>query len=238
MTLAHKIGKLFRVESYRRMWRYVDRFLHPVPLRPLRVRIDPEALRELRERHGSPPAGARDLWHHYVKYLEVDKYLRINIRRVQFLQLHRSPPKEILDVGCGAGFFLFVAQACGHRGLGLDVGDVPLFDDLIRLLGVERVLGRIERLKPLPEFGRKFDLITAFSTAFHGGRGTSWKWGVKEWDFLISDLGRHLKPGGQIFFGLNPAYGGKYYTDEMLDLFLRRGAWVERENVLFPPKVE
>ena len=52
----------------------------------------------------------------------------------------------------------------------------------------------------------------------------------------MSDLERHLKPGGQIFFGLNPAYQGNYYTPEILEVFLRRGAAVERENVLFPPK--
>jgi len=29
--------------------------------------------------------------------------------------------KTVVDIGCGGGFFLFVAQAFGHRGLGLDI---------------------------------------------------------------------------------------------------------------------
>lgn len=236
MTLRHKIGKLFRAESYRRMWRHVERILAPLPLRPLRARIDQQRLRELQQRHASPPPDAPAHWRHYSKYLDLDKYLRINARRVQYLRLHRSPPKDILDIGCGAGFFLFVAQACGHHGLGLDVDKVPVFDELIDLFGLERMIAHVRRLEPLPDLGRKFDLITAFSPAFHGGRNTSWDWGVREWDYLISDLDRHLKPGGRIFFGLNPAYNGEFYTDEILQLFLRRGAAVERENIFFPPK--
>ena len=236
MTLGHKIGKLFRADSYRRMWHYVERVLHPLPLRRLRNRINQARLHELQKRHASPPPDTPNSWRHYAKYLDLDKFLRINARRVQYLQLHRSPPKEVLDIGCGAGFFLFIAQTCGHRGLGLDTGGIPVFDDLTDLLGVERIIGRIKLLEPLPDLGRKFDLITAFSPAFHGGAGTSWGWGAREWDYLVSDLERHLKPGGRIFFGLNPVYNGKFYTNEIRDAFLRRGATIERENVLFPPK--
>ncbi|MGH8092616.1 MAG: methyltransferase domain-containing protein [Chthoniobacterales bacterium] len=236
MTLSHKIGKIFHPEFYRRLWRRAERIIYPVPLKPLLARIDQKRLRELQEQHGSPPPDAPDSWRHYAKYLEIKKYLPLNIQRLQYLHLHRSRPKDILDIGCGAGFFLFIAQSRGHRGLGLDTGGIPVFDDLIDLFGVERVIQRIKMLEPMPDLGRNFDLITAFSTAFHGGRNVSWRWGPDEWDFLIRDLERHLKPGGQVFFGLNPAYDGNFYTPEILDLFLRRGAKVDRENVLFPPK--
>ncbi len=205
-------------------------------MEPLLAKIDPVQLRALQVAHGAPPEDAPAGWKHYSKYLDLEKYLRLNIRRVQDLDLHRSPPKSILDIGCGGGFFLFVAQDQGHTGLGFDTGDIPVFDGLVDLLGVERVVYKIEAFEPLPDFGRKFDLITAFSTAFHGGREDSWRWGPKEWEFLVADLERHLKPAGQIFFGLNPAYQGNYYTPEILEVFLRRGAAVERENVLFPPK--
>ena len=236
MKLSHKLLKLVQPLTYRRTWRRIRRILHPIPVGPLLAKIDPAKLRALQAEHGAPPPDAPPGWRHYAKYLELEKYLRLNIRRVQDLNLHRSPPKEILDIGCGGGFFLFVAQDQGHTGLGFDTGDIPVFDGLVDLLGVERVVYKIEAFEPLPDFGRKFDLITAFSTAFHGGREDSWRWGPKEWEFLVADLERHLKPAGQIFFGLNPAYQGNYYTPEILEVFLRRGAAVERENVLFPPK--
>ena len=210
--------------------------LHPIPLRPLLAQVNQERLRKLKQELGNPPPEAPASWRHYAKYLELEKYLELNVRRVQDLNLHLTSRKEILDIGCGGGFFLYVAQAKGHRGLGFDTGGIPVFDELVDLLGVERVIYRIEAFEPMPDFGRKFDLITAFSTAFHGGKDNSWRWGAKEWEFLVSDLEKHLNAGGQIFFGLNPAYGGEYYTPEILDVFQRRGAAIERENVLFPPK--
>jgi SAM-dependent methyltransferase len=236
MKLSHKIGKLAQPLTYRRTWRRVQRILHPIPLAPLVARIDQDGLRALQRKHSAPPPEAHHTWHHYAKYVDLQTHLPINIRRVQDLNLHRAPPKDILDIGCGAGFFLFVAQASGHRGLGLDTSGVPVFDAWIDLLGIERTIYTIEKLTPLPDLGRQFDLITAFSPAFHGGLNSSWGWGGKEWDFLVADLERHLKPGGQIFFGLNPAYAGEYYTPEILEVLLRRGANVERENVMFPPK--
>ena len=99
-------------------------------------------------------------------------------------ELHRLAPREILDLGCGGGFFLFVARALGHRGLGLDVGGIPLFDDLVDLLGIDRVEYRISGLEMLPDLGRKFDLITAFATAFQGGREDSWRWASKNGIFF------------------------------------------------------
>ena len=60
--------------------------------------------------------------------------------------------------------------------------------------------------------------------------------GEQEWDFFLTDLARHLKPGGRIFFDLNAAYDGKYYTPEILEVFLRRGGMIERSNVLFSSK--
>jgi len=46
-------------------------------------------------------------------------------------------------------------------------------------------------------------------------------------------LQRHLASGGKIFFGLNPLYAGDYYTPELHDFFLSRGANVERERIFF-----
>ena len=43
-----------------------------------------------------------------------------------------------------------------------------------------------------------------------------------------------LNPGGHVFIGLNPGQGGWFYTDELREFFLRRGAKIERERVFFP----
>ena len=236
MRFSQAIAKLRQPLTYRRAWRRARRVLHPIRVGPLIAKLDQGRLRDLQARYGSLSSDSPSLWRHYSKYLDVRKHLELNKRRAQDLNLHRLPPQEILDIGCGGGFFLFVAQVFGHHGLGLDVGGIPIFNDLVDFLGINRFEYKITNFEALPAFGRKFDLITAFATAFHGGREDSWRWGEQEWGFFLADLKRHLKPGGRIFFDLNAAYHGEYYTPEILNVFLQHGGLVERSNVLFSSK--
>ena len=238
LKLLESIAKLGQPLTYRRTWRRIRRILHPVPIAPLLAKIDQRRLAALRAECGSLPPTAPALWRHYSKYLDLKARLPINIRRAQDLNLQRLPPQQILDIGCGGGFFLFVAQNLGHHGLGLDVAGIPVFDGLVELLGVDRRDYRVTAFEPLPDFGRKFDLITAFATAFHGGREDSWRWGPNEWDFFISDLEGHLESGGRIFFELNAAYDGKYFTPDILEVFVRHDGALERGSLLFSPSLK
>jgi SAM-dependent methyltransferase len=195
-------------------------------IKPFLAKIDIERLRDIQKRY----AGSTD---RYAKYADVERWLKINLPRLRELRLDRSPPKQILDIGCGAGFFLFLAKQFGHSGLGLDVGDFPLSNELIELLGVERVTGRIRAFEPLPDFGRKFDLITAFSAAFNRSEDESRGWNPDEWKFFLDDLDRHCAPGGQILLELNSGKDKRYFPPEIRELFLKRGARVEGERVYF-----
>ena len=201
------------------------RRLHPIPLAPLLARLDQTRMREIEERYRNSDVGI-------AKYARVPQFMKMNIERVQDLDLHRRPPMDILDLGCGGGFFLYIAQQYGHRCIGLDVSWFPVFGDLIELLGVDRRVWEIKAFEPLPELGRKFDLITAYSTGFNRKEDKT-LWGPAEWNFLLNDLTKHLKPGGKIFLGLNPQEKGWYYSDELRDFFLSRGAEIERERVSF-----
>jgi SAM-dependent methyltransferase len=236
VKFSQSIAKLAQPLTYRRAFRRARRVIHPIPLRPLLAKIDPHRLGALEARSAAVSPDSPSLWRHYSKYLDVRKHLQLNIRRAQDLNLHRLPPQDILDIGCGGGFFLFVAQGLGHRGIGLDVGGIPLFDELVDLLQIDRLEYKVTGLETLPDFGRNFDLITAFATAFHGGREDAWRWGEREWDFFLANLKRLLKPGGRIFFELNAAYQGEYYSPEILHIFLQHGGLLERGNVLFPSK--
>src|SRR5438034_11273391 len=226
MKLPHKIRKLTRPLTYRRGWRRLQRSIFRLPLGPMRAEIDEERLRQIQQRHASLPMG-------YAKYANIEPWLRLNRERVQDLKLHRSAPKRVLDLGCGGGFFLFILKRFGHSVLGLDLDQFPLFTDLLDLFGVRRVVWTIKAFEPLPELGQKFDWITAFSINFNLHYPAERLWGPAEWDFFLHDLQRHLAPAGKIFFGLNPTFGGDYYTPELHDLFLKRGAEVERERIFF-----
>jgi SAM-dependent methyltransferase len=227
MKISRKISKLSQPLTYRRAWRRAQRSIFRLPLRPLRAGLDEERLREIREQYATSTAG-------HAKYADIDPWLRLNRERVQDLKLHRSAPKRVLDLGCGGGFFLFILKKLGHSVLGLDVDEVSLYRELLTVFDVPRVVWRIEAFEPLPDLGQKFDWITAFSINFNLYYPKERLWGPMEWDFLLHDLQqRQLAPGGRIFFGLNPTFGGDYYTSELRDLFLRRGADVERERIFF-----
>jgi SAM-dependent methyltransferase len=227
LKLSHKIGKLVSPEAHTRFARKLRRRLFPIPIAPLLRKIDQKRLREIQERYASSTLN-------YAKYADVERWLKRHAARVQDLQLHRSPPSEILDLGCGGGFFLFIARQFGHSGLGLDIDEFPLLAELLALLEVPRKVWTIQPFEPLPDFGRKFDWITAFSTRFNRDSEDRVIWQVAEWDYFLTDLGRHLKPGGRVFLEINSGKTRRYYPPEVRELFLRRGATLERENVYFP----
>jgi len=193
-------------------------------IEPFLAKIDIERLREIQRRY----SGSTD---RYAKYADVERWLKINLPRVRDLKLDRSPPKQILDLGCGAGFFLFLAQQFGHSCLGLDVGDFPLSNELIDLFGIERITSRIRAFQRLPDFDRKFDLITAFSAAFNRDEDESRGWNIEEWKFFLDDLDRHLAPGGRILLEINSGKDKRYFTADIREFFLQRGARVEGECV-------
>jgi SAM-dependent methyltransferase len=201
-------------------------------LRPrlLLAKIDKERLRDIQTRYASSTS-------HYAKYADAGRWLKRNIPRIRQLGLDRSDPKEILDLGCGGGFFLFIAKQLGHSGLGLDVGNHPVCNELVDLFGVERKVSAIQAFEPLPDFGRKFDLITAFSTAFHRSAPKGAAWGTDEWNFFLDDLfERQLKPGGEIFFDINSGKDKRYFSETVRQLFAHRGAEIDGEFVYWKPK--
>ena len=77
------------------------------------------------------------------------------------------PPRDVLDLGCGAGYFMVVCRALGARTVGLDRKNDQVFNQLIELFGLDRIGRRIRPLVKLPDFKRRFDLITGFMVCFN-----------------------------------------------------------------------
>jgi SAM-dependent methyltransferase len=189
--------------------------------------IDPAGFEPIRQRYAVANPGAD-----WPKYLDLDRWIEINIRRIREVELDLSRPKRILDLGCGAGYFLYIAQLLGHSGLGLDMDRVAMFRDITRLLGVRRIVQRIEAFRPLPDFGQKFDLITAFMICFNDHKMPG-LWKVPEWDFFLDDLAKHLKPRGRVWLELNQEYDGTFYTPELKEFFQKRGARIDEHKIIF-----
>jgi SAM-dependent methyltransferase len=198
MKLSRKILKFTEPLTYRRGWRRAQRSIFRVAAEANACsRSTWTSAREIQQRYANSTAG-------YAKYAEIEPWLKLNRERVQDLNLHRSAPKRVLDLGCGGGFFLFILKNLGHSVMGLDIDRVPLFGELLELFGVRRSFTRSTlssrcRTSVNNSIGSRRSLRT-FTFIIQPKK----RWGTAEWDFFLRDLQHHLAPGGKIFFGLNP----------------------------------
>ena len=168
----------------------------------------------------------------WTKYLDANKWLTLNIRYAKELGLVERPPRDVLDLGCGGGFFLVVCRHLGARVLGFDLDKDQVLNEMIRLFGLRRVAGRIRAFVKLPDFGRRFDLITAFMICFNFPPKGSY-WGTREWDFFLHDVTGLLTDEGRLLLSLNKQPDGKEYDDTLRRFFESRGGVVEGKRIVF-----
>src|SRR4030095_528368 len=135
MQFRHKIRKLVDGQSLASARKRTLRLLRAnrVPLETQRVieTIDPARFEQIRQRYAVEDPGAD-----WPKYLDLDRWIKVNIRRIRQVELDLARPKQILDLGCGSGYFLYIAQLLGHPGAGLDMDRLPMFREITQLLGV------------------------------------------------------------------------------------------------------
>ena len=231
MRLRHKIRKLVDGKSVASARKHTLRLLRPnrFQLETQRVieTFDPAGFEQIRQRYAVADPGAD-----WPKYLDLDRWIGVNIRRIRQLELDVARPKRILDLGCGAGYFLYIAQLLGHSGVGLDIDRVAMFREITHLLGVRRVVQQIQAFHPLPNFGQKFDVITAFMICFNNHKMPE-LWGVPEWEFFLNDLAKHLTRRGRVWLELNQEYDGTFYTPELKEFFEKRGAKIDEHKIIF-----
>jgi len=188
------------------------------------------------------------------KFLDMRKWISRKIKAAHSLDLHKSEPLRILDIGSGPGYFAYVCQHLGHEVVATDVGNNPLYNELIDLLGIERIVCTIKPLEPLPDYGTRFDLVTAQKACFHIMDGEKdwdpqqWHdylaeltrcpdgkiWGVPQWRFFLRDLAEnHISPGGRVHLNLNTDLEGHVFSGELVEFFRSHGGSVDRKNVYF-----
>lgn len=175
--------------------------------------------------------GQRSFW---TKYLDVEKWLALNVRYAHELGLVTNPPRDVLDLGCGSGFFLYVCKRLGARVQGMDLDFDPIFNDLVNLFGVPRLGLPVRKQVPLPDFdGRKFDLITAWMICFNDFDKPDEMWVAEDWAFLLDDLAGRLTPDGRIVFSLNKQLDGKLYSEEIERMFAARADLMDGKRLIF-----
>ncbi|MBV8898995.1 MAG: hypothetical protein JOY92_02645 [Verrucomicrobia bacterium] len=225
MRLSRKLEKLWTGEFLDSAVDAFYRWRRPLDANGLVQKIDLAKLDLIRAKYEI--RGERVAW---PKYVNADHWLNKAIGQVRELHLDRGPARTILDLGSGAGYFLFTCKQLGHDGLGLDLPDPAYFGEMFDLLGLKRIIWRINPYQPLPDLGQKFDLVTAFAICFNG-HNSDQVWGPAGWEFFLRDLEtRFLRPGGEIFLALNPEPYG-HFTPELERFFRERGGSIRRGNV-------
>ena len=157
-------------------------------------------------------------------------WLRQKLEIAVQLELHKAEPQRILEIGAGGGHFPFVGRMLGHDAVGVDI-DIPVYDDVCKLLGVNRVPLRLERGQRLPDLGGRFSLITAVAAHMHT-LGASEFWTKQDWRTFIDDLIlNQIEAPGRIYFTLNAEWDVKVrqwrFEDQVAEVFAEYGAVVD-----------
>ena len=231
MRLRRKIGKLFNGEGVFSARKHVRRWLVPPRFQLNRNRIiqtiDLDKFARIRQRYKTDPAAKR-----WSKYLQLEHWIDINLTQIRRTGLDAKSSQRVLDLGCGAGYFIYIAQLLGHDCVGLDTDEQPMFSDITRLLEIQRVIWPIQPFAPLPPLGKKFDLITAYRICFNNHKRND-LWGVSEWEFFLDDLAKHLARKGRIWLELNLEHDGSSYTPELRNFFVSKRAKIKGSRLLF-----
>ena len=231
MRISRKLQKLLSRDLFASALEHLSRATHPVNTRRILDDIDWLQFRDLRHKYPHRPGSPQ-----INRFEDIAYWIDINVERAQDLWLDRAPPLRILDLGCGAGYFLYVCKCFGHHVLGFDTDNEPLFRATIALLDVPRVIGRIERQTPLPDLHQTFDLVTAHRICFHriGRVRDGVEWSPTDWEFFINDIrARFLTENGRLLLDFNPRPGGSsFFNPELRRVFLFQGARIFRSKAL------
>ncbi len=187
-------------------------------VRDVMAQISEDGLQALREKYDNV---AVDGWD-YTKYLDIERHMGRAARQATTVGLHKAAPSRILDLGCGSGYFLAIARHMGHDVLGLDMPDYEMFDDTLALLNVPRVDHVIRAYNPLPNFDRRFDVITGHQVWFNW-TGRKEPWSADEWAYFLDDCRSQLAPEGRMRFELNPGRNeeDRYLSEETAEALCR-----------------
>lgn len=192
--------------------------------------IDKEELQRIRDKYSNLGERPDVFW---TKYLDVDKWLALNVRYAKEYGLIAKPPRRVLDLGCGGGYFLLVCRQLGSKVVGIDLNKDLVLNEMIAVFKLKRVVWHIRAFVSLPKFPRKFDLITAFMICFNFPTNRP-AWGVAEWDYFLNDVSSRLTRKGRVILGLNrDLVDGTLYDDTLKSYFERRGATVNGKRVVF-----
>src|SRR5437764_14629819 len=122
MRFSQKLGKVITGEAFDSAKRHTRAFLRNrrfparITAAAIIASIDATAFEQIRRKYAVEDPGDAP-----PKYLDLETWMQINLQRVRELELDYALPSNILDIGCGAGYFLYISKMLGHNVLGRDL---------------------------------------------------------------------------------------------------------------------
>lgn len=192
--------------------------------------VDPVAHREFLSRYNDELQDVATFG--AAKYADIAYWAYRNVLIAEWLDLDRSEPLDILDIGMGSGSFAMVAQSMGHRVVGTDAAN-RFYHDLSQVARTTRIVAPVAKGVRYVPVATKFDLITIMLPVFHRVRvdGARRYWTTEDWRLflraLVEDL---LKPKGRIFIlmPLDKDDQGTLSYSPLLNWAYARGARLDR----------
>jgi SAM-dependent methyltransferase len=186
----------------------------------------------------------RSRWPHDApKFLNLEHWLDINVRRAAKLGLDRATGLNVLDLGSGTGLFLFVCEALGHTATGVDLPEESLdspereiYGAMPAAFGVQVIPRYVHAFEHLDVTG-KFDLITSFMVCFNNHKQPD-EWNRPEWEYFVADVTTLLKPGGRLALRLNhneEKFGQRGYLDRAAQDFFASIGSLDDGKILIAP---
>ena len=150
------------------------------------------------------------------KYFDLVYWISEKIKIAEALNIDTHGPYNILDLGTGGGHWLAVCKAYDHDAQGIDI-NIPIYDQMAELMGVRRKICKISQKTRLPDFGKRFHVVTGFMVNFDSlpwGKGVPRSYYSREdWVFFLNDLvENHLQYPALIHFELNKQFDNTTQT--------------------------
>jgi hypothetical protein len=130
---------------------------------------------------------------------DIYRWMSEKVSVALWLNLNKGPKKRIIDLGTGAGWFVYYCRLLGHECYGTDILNRPEYEAGYDFLGIE-VLGDLTRPMEKMNLDGKFDYITTMRS-FIGQRPNAWS--KDEWKFFFEDMYDHLNDEGALYIDCN-----------------------------------
>ena len=97
-----------------------------------------------------------------LKYFNIKGYLSLHVKRALYLGIPNMRNPSVLDIGTGFGYFPYACEFLDAEVHALDIPGHVLFYEMTNFFNIKKTHFWINALQPLPDFGKKFDVITSF----------------------------------------------------------------------------